>query len=112
MNPKEHSLTHIFIKEKPVMTVLSIHKSRSETYPSKISQKIDSTYSHTINIISELEENGIVETKKEGRKRLVKLTDKGKEYAEILEKLVDMEEGGPDLEPDSSLYFLRNQGEK
>jgi len=104
----------IFVKEKPVMTVLAIHSAQSEIYPSKVSQKIDSTYSHTINIISELEDSGLVRTSKEGRKRLVMLTDKGEEYAEVLERLmeIDHEDGVKLLDPDSSLYFLKNRKDR
>lgn len=95
------------------MTVLAIDRASTETYPSKISQKIDSTYSHTINIISELEDHGIVETHKEGRKRLVKLTEKGERYADILQELIDIDgDNELDLDPDSSLYFLRNENKK
>jgi len=82
---------NIFVKEKPVMAVLAIQKSHSEIYPSKVSKQIDSTYSHTVNILSKMEENEIVETQKEGRKRILSLTSRGEAYADILTELMEID---------------------
>ncbi|WEL19075.1 winged helix-turn-helix domain-containing protein [Candidatus Nanohalococcus occultus] len=95
MEPTHKTPTEIFVKEKPVMALLVIYEAESEIYPSKVSKAIDSTYSHTVKIISKMEEQGIVETEKQGRKRLLKLTELGNSYAEILLKLVDLEDGFP-----------------
>lgn len=91
METTHETPAEIFIKEKPVMALLVIHDSDSEIYPSKVSKAIDSTYSHTVKIISKMEKHGILETEKEGRKRLLKLTDLGVSYAEVLLELVDLE---------------------
>ncbi len=102
---------NIFIKEKPVMAILSIQRAHSEIYPSKVSKQIDSTYSHTVNILSKMEENSIVKTQKEGRKRLLNLTEKGESYAEILSELLEID-GNGDLdfnEPGNSLDFLNDK---
>lgn len=45
---------------------------------------MDCTYSHTVRILQKLEENGLVEGEKEGRKKNYKLTDEGQERAEAL----------------------------
>lgn len=95
MEPTHETPAEIFIKEKPVMALLVVYDADGEIYPSKVSKAIDSTYSHTVKIISKMESHGIVETEKEGRKRLLKLTDLGNSYAEILLKLVDLEGGVP-----------------
>ena len=73
------------------MAVLAIQKSHSEIYPSKVSKQIDSTYSHTVNILSKMEENEIVETQKEGRKRILSLTSRGEAYADILTELMEID---------------------
>lgn len=76
-----------FLKEKPVKALLAIH-NRGETYCSEISEGIDSTYAHTVRIISRMEDLGLLETKKEGRKKMVSLSDEGEAQAKILVQLI------------------------
>lgn len=70
----------LFLKEKPVLALVNIHRN-GKTYGSLISRDIDTTYAHTVNIINQLEKNGLITSKKEGRKRILQTTEEGALYA-------------------------------
>jgi len=50
----------IFLNEKPVMTLVVIRRHRDEVYCSLVSKRIDTTYAHTVKIISKLEDKGLI----------------------------------------------------
>jgi DNA-binding MarR family transcriptional regulator len=80
MNLKEY-----FLNRKPAETLVLIKKSDQEIFNSLISRKIDTTYSHTVEIVQTLEEQGLIRTEKVGRKKVSKLTGDGRECGEALE---------------------------
>jgi len=83
-----------FLKEKPVLALVTIRQNREDVYCSLISKKIDTTYAHTVKITSCFEEKGIIETEKKGRKKILVLTEKGQEYADHFMELLEKLEGG------------------
>ncbi len=94
------------------MALLAIHKSYSEVYPSKVSKRIDSTYAHTVNIIDRMEEHGIVESQKEGRKRLLTITARGEIYGETFDKMLHIDGDGVEFpNKGDSLDFLNDNEE-
>lgn len=76
-----------FLKEKPVMALVTIRRNREDIYCSMISKKIDTTYAHTVKTVSRLEEEGLVDSKKEGRKKILELTQEGEKFAD---KFIDL----------------------
>jgi DNA-binding MarR family transcriptional regulator len=78
-----------FLKEKPVMALVTIRRSRDEIYCSMISKKIDTTYAHTVKIVSKMEDGDLVESNKKGRKKILQLTPKGKEYSDQFLDILD-----------------------
>ncbi len=78
-----------FLNEKPVMALVTIRKHRDEVYGSLISQKIDTTYAHTVKILSRMEDHDLIETEKKGRKKILTLTGKGEEYADHFIELIN-----------------------
>lgn len=84
-----------FLNRKPAETLVLIHLSEQEVFNSKISREIETTYSHTVEIVQTLEREGLIRTEKKGRKKISELTEKGEKYAEAFEKLfsvMDQEE--------------------
>ena len=75
-------MKEFFLKEKPVMALVTIRRERNEAYCSKISKTIDTTYAHTVKTVSRMEEQGLVESEKVGRKKILKLTPKGEKFAD------------------------------
>lgn len=82
-------MPNLFLNEKPVRALISLRQSSEDMYCSKISQKIDTTYAHTIKIISRLEEKELIHTEKEGRRKYIRLTSKGEVHAEKFRDLID-----------------------
>lgn len=78
----------LFLKRKPVRALLAI-KAAEETYCSEVSKEIDSTYSHTVNIVAKMKEMGLLECRESGRKNMLKLTARGEEQADLLRRLMD-----------------------
>lgn len=86
----ENTSADLFLKEKPVKTLITIRRSKNKSYASKISTKVDTTYAHTVKIINQLQEHGLVKTEKQGRKKILRLTSEGQETAEKLGDFVDL----------------------
>lgn len=103
-------LKKLFLNEKPVMTLVTIRKAHSEIYGSIISRRIDTTYAHAVKIISELEAEDLVESEKQGRKKLLYLTEEGKQFADIfIEMMNKFDENG---EEDLDNLSIQSSGSK
>lgn len=86
----EDDTLDMFLKMKPCKALFAVQNLEdSETYPSKVSDKIDSTYAHTVKILERFTEMGLVDSEKEGRKRMLTLTEKGSTLAEDLRPFID-----------------------
>lgn len=70
------------------MALVTIRRSRDEVYGSVISKKIDTTYAHTVKILGELESKGFIKSEKDGRKKVLELTKKGKKKADRFEEVM------------------------
>jgi len=79
----------MFLNEKPVMTLVTIRRSRKDIYGSVVSKEIDTTYAHAVKIISKMEDKGLVESHKDGRKKILSLTEEGKEYADLFIEIIE-----------------------
>jgi len=96
-------MKEFFLKEKPVMALVTIRKTREDIYCSMISKKIDTTYAHTVKTISKLEEEGLVKSKKDGRKKILELTPEGEEFADKFVDLLEAFDGGTTSEVEYTL---------
>ena len=96
---KSNGIARLLLHEKPAGILLSLHNSDGK-YASILSKENDCTYTHTLKILSQLEENRIVEFKKEGRIKFVELTTLGEDVAHELEGLIrHLERGGKQESP-------------
>lgn len=81
------SLIEFLFKDKPLKLILAL----SDGNPKNITQlyrKVGTTYSHTLNLLSILYSLDIIEFKKVGREKQVKLTENGEKLVEILKDLI------------------------
>lgn len=74
---------------KPAMALIAIRQQRDEAHISFVSRKIDTTYSHTVKVIDELEDAEYIQSSKEGRKRILDLTEKGKDTADSFIQVIN-----------------------
>ncbi len=82
-------MQRLFLREKPVLALLAVGEMDS-AYAAMIAKRIDSTFPHTSSILSELETQGLVKSRPEGRIRHLELTDRGRRIARALQELSDL----------------------
>ena len=80
-------MQRLFLREKPSLALLAVG-DMEPAYAAVIAKCIDSTFPHTSGILSELEAQGLVRSRPEGRVRYLELTDRGKQVARALKELI------------------------
>lgn len=73
------------LRDKPAKVFLLL-KSKS-TYLSDIAKETGTTYVYITNLVSLLQQEGLVTVQAAGKKKTVTLTEKGKEIANAVEEL-------------------------
>ena len=81
-------LSPVFFNVKPVKTLTCLAKKDRVWYPSMICKEIDCTYPHMMNILSTLEEHGLISSDYQGRIRIIKLTPLGEDIAHDFETIL------------------------
>jgi predicted transcriptional regulator len=81
----------IVLKTKPANVFLFL-KSRESAYLSEIAKETGTTYVYITNFVSRLKEKGLVLVEPKGKKKMVKLTEKGRELASHVEEIRRKEE--------------------
>ena len=76
-------LTKLFLRTKPVKMIVSLKKGPK--YATQVSKEIDCTYSHTVKLLDELETLKLVTFKKQGRIKIITLTEDGEDLAHSIE---------------------------
>jgi DNA-binding MarR family transcriptional regulator len=82
------SLQEFFVNVKSAKILVSLSNPSTDNYASDISSQVDCTYSHTVRILHKFEDRGLVDSSKEGRKKVIELTEDGREVAENLGDLM------------------------
>jgi len=81
---------NIFFRKKPAMILISLRKTSRVRYGSLLAKEVDCTYSHAVKILQSLEKLGLVAFEKKGRIKLIKLTNRGQEVADHIQKIRDI----------------------
>jgi len=77
----------VFLRSKPCR-MLVVLKEDGAKHISEIARASSATYVHTTKLVRELEKEGIVTIEKNGKKRMVKLTDEGIKIAGLVADLM------------------------
>lgn len=78
----------IFLRDKPIELLLCLTRGNlKEKYPSMLAKDSKCTYSHTVHLLQRMEKSELVNFEKQGRLKLVTLTKKGEEIAELFDSL-------------------------
>jgi len=80
----------VFFRKKPAFMLIALKKSGRARYGSILAKEVDCTYSHAVKILQGLEKMGLVVFEKKGRIKIIKLTKKGQEIANHIEKVRDL----------------------
>jgi len=86
----KEGIEEFFFQEKPVKAILALKRANKPLYAAIISKEIDSTYAHTLEVLSMLKELKLVSFHEEGRIKLVFLTEVGLEAANVIENLLEL----------------------
>jgi len=82
----------IFFKEKPALVLLALNKnSDTEKTVSCLAKDANCVFAHVTNILKAFGSEKITTFKKEGRNKIISLTEKGKQLAALLEQMVNVE---------------------
>lgn len=84
------ALEDIFLHAKPAKIFVGLVRGRDAKYASVLSKEADCTYSHTVKILDLFQEHDLIEFRKEGRKKLIELTDEGEKLADQMADLMDL----------------------
>ena len=80
--------TKIFLREKPIELLLCLTRGNlKEKYPSMLAKDSRCTYSHTVHLLQRMEKTELVRFEKKGRLKLVALTKRGEEVADLFDAL-------------------------
>lgn len=79
---------NLFLQRKPAEMLVFLKKGENPNYATEVSKGVDCTYSHTIKVLDKFKNFGLVEFEKEGRIKLIKLTEDGQDIAHDLEGLL------------------------
>lgn len=82
-------LEDFFLNCKPAKIMIRLGDSSTDNYASSLSREVDATYAHTVRIVAKMEEFGLIETEKKGRKKIIKLTEDGEDVSEDLASLLN-----------------------
>ncbi|MFT4261487.1 MAG: winged helix DNA-binding protein [Candidatus Woesearchaeota archaeon] len=84
---KNKKIFGTFFREKPAMMLIALKNSSSEIYASSLAKTVDCTYSHVVKILQEMERYNIVAFEKQGRLKIIRLTEKGLKVANSIEDI-------------------------
>ena len=77
----------VFFREKPAMMLVTLLNANTEHYASSLAKVVDCTYSHIVKILNEMQKAGLIVFRKQGRLKVLNLTDKGREVAQSIDKI-------------------------
>lgn len=86
--PDDSSTKDVVLNEKPADTIVLLNQ-KGPSYPKKLSDETETTYSHMVRMLKTLREENLVTSEKKGRRKVYKLTPKGEKLGEQLCNLYD-----------------------
>ncbi len=82
-------LERLFLREKPVLAILAVGEMEP-AYAALVAKRIDSTFPHTCSILREMEVQGLIKSRPEGRINYLELTGRGKSVVKALQDLSEL----------------------
>ncbi len=79
----------LIVRPKPCAVLTTLRDTETNWHLSKIAKASDTTYVYVTKLIYKMEEEGIVMVESKGKKRIVRLTEKGKKIADLAHELIE-----------------------
>lgn len=83
----------LFARPKPCRIMTVLRDTENAWHLSKLAKNSDTSYVYVTKLVSHLQKSGFVTIEPRGKKRIVKLTDKGMKVAKAIEELKNSLEG-------------------
>lgn len=80
-------MLQLFVRDKPLKILIALKEPEMAWYLSKLASATGTTYVFVTKLISKLKKAGIVTLETRGKKRVVKLTEKGMAIATLFEEI-------------------------
>jgi len=78
----------IFLRDKPIELLMCLTRGNvKEKYPSLLAKDSRCTYSHTVHLLQKMEKADLVKFEKQGRLKLVALTKRGQDVADLFDSI-------------------------
>jgi predicted transcriptional regulator len=77
----------VFARPKPCRIMTLLRDTESSWHLSRIAKSSETTYVYVTKLVSEFEKNGLVTIEPKGKKRIVRLTEKGMRVANAIDEL-------------------------
>ena len=90
MVKQKKDIFEVFFRRKPAMILVALKKNLRNRYGSVLAKEVDCTYSHTVKILQEMEKAGLVGFEKQGRIKVIQLTDNGNKIADHIGRIKDL----------------------
>ena len=85
----QEDLRRLFLREKPALALIAIEEMEN-AYAAQVAKRIDSTMPHTCNILAQMEAEGLITSRPEGRINYLRLTDRGSSLVLALRQIMDL----------------------
>ncbi len=82
-----------FARPKPCRIMTLLRDSETPWHLSKLAKSSDTTYVYVTKLVSQLQKEGLVAVEPKGKKRMVRLTEKGTKVANAIHELKNIIEG-------------------
>jgi predicted transcriptional regulator len=83
----------LFARPKPCRIMMLLRDSENPLHLSRLAKNSDTTYVYVTKLVTHLQKEGIVSVEPKGKKRMVKLTEKGMKVANAIHDLKNIIEG-------------------
>lgn len=80
----------VFFREKPAMMLVGLKNAKGAVYASSLAKSVDCTYSHVVKILQAMQKAGLVNFEKQGRLKLLTLTEKGDQVADHIDRVKNL----------------------
>jgi len=87
---KKKDIFEVFFRRKPAMILVALRKNGKNRYGSILAKEVDCTYSHAVKILQEMEKANLVQFEKQGRIKIINLTENGNKIAENIERIKNL----------------------
>lgn len=84
---RKKDIFEVFFRRKPAMILMALRKNTRFRYGSVLAKEVDCTYSHAVKILQEMEKAKLVDFEKQGRIKIINLTENGNKVAEYIERI-------------------------